>query len=96
LDLPLLGGIHLFSTFTLQKHGLDLAVEELPGLGITGIQPVVVDQERLMLEPVAPAILADFLVDLLPDRVPEGSSLELGGILLTATATNGIHVDLTV
>jgi hypothetical protein len=58
---------------TLEEHGFDLLVEELAGLRIPGIQTVVVNEQGLVLEPLAPTILTDFLVDSFPDLVSEGS-----------------------
>jgi hypothetical protein len=73
IDGSLLGGVHLLPLFTLEEHGFDLLVEEFPGFGIPGIQTVVVDEQGLVLEPLAPTILANPLVDSLPDLVSEGS-----------------------
>jgi hypothetical protein len=63
LDLALLGRIHLLTITAAQQYGLDLTVEELPRLRVTGIQPVVVDQKRLMLEPLGPTDRTDLLLD---------------------------------
>ena len=71
IDGASFGGIHLLPLLPLQKHGLYLLVEELSCLGIPGIQPVVIDEDSLMLKPICPAILANLLVDPLPGLVPE-------------------------
>jgi hypothetical protein len=94
LDGPLLGGVDLFPALTFQEHCLDLFVQELPGLGISGVEAMVVDQDRLMLEPIGPASFADRLMYPFTQGIPEGSLLEFGSVFLTAVTTNGIHRDL--
>jgi hypothetical protein len=69
-----------------------LLIEELPGFGIPRIQAVVVDEKGLVLKPVAPAVLADLLMDALAQGIPEGSLLQHGCFLLTTAALNRIHL----
>ena len=80
IDGASLGGIHLFPLLSLQEHGLDLFVQELPSPWIPGIQPMVIDEDGLMLEPFCPAILADLLVDPLPSLVSKRGLLEFGSV----------------
>jgi hypothetical protein len=54
----------------------------------------MVDQEGLMLEPVAPTVLADLLMDPFSKLVLERGLLELGSIFLAATTGNSIHKNL--
>ena len=96
LDISLLGRVHLLARLTLQKNGLDLGVEELPGLRIPRVQAVVVDQNGLVLEPVTPTCLADLLMHSLPYGVPEGGLFHLGCVFSATAAANGIHGDLGV
>ena len=91
LDLPLLGGIHLLPIPSLQKNRLDLTIEEFPGLGVPGIQPVMVDEDGLVLEPFCPAILADLLQDPVSNGIPKRGFLEFGGVFIAATTAKRIH-----
>src|SRR6476469_9609223 len=49
-----------------EKESLHLAREILPGALVGEIQPVFVDQHRLMLEPELPGFLADVVVNAFP------------------------------
>lgn len=91
LDIPLLRRIHLLSPFTLQKDCLDLGVEKLPGPGIPRVKAVVVDEDRLVFEPITPTVLADSFENFLPYGVPEGSLLQLRGVFFAAAASDGLH-----
>jgi hypothetical protein len=85
-----LGGIHLLSTLPFEENRLDLGVKKLAGLWVPGIEAVVVDEKGLMLQPVTPARLTDFIVHSLPDGVSKGGLLELRCGLPTTTTANGI------
>ena len=90
---PLPGGVDLFALSSLQKHRLDLLVEELSGLGVSGIQSVVVDEEGLVLEPFSPAILADLFLQPLTHGIPERCLFHSGGIPLTTATAYRFHGD---
>jgi len=96
LDVPLLGGIHSLATLPFQQHGFDLVIQKLPCFGVPGIQPIVVDEEGLVFEPIAPTCLADLLVHAFSDGVTERGFFESGPVLLTTTAANGVHGNLGV
>ena len=49
LDLALLRGVDLLPLAITQQDGLDLTVQKLPRLGLTGVEPIVIDQECLVL-----------------------------------------------
>jgi hypothetical protein len=89
-----LGGVHLLATLPFEQNRFDLGVKEFTGLRVPGIEPVVVDQEGLMLQPVTPARSADLLVHFLSDGVSKGGLLEPWGGLPATSTTNGIHRDL--
>jgi hypothetical protein len=86
----------LLSILSLQEHRFDLLIEEFPGSRIPGIQPVVVDEKGLMLEPFGPTMLADLFVDSLPDVISKGRLLELGSFLLTTSTAYRIHWSLGI
>lgn len=48
-DLTLLCRIHLLPVAVAQEYGLDLTVEKLSRLRVTGVESVVVDQKSLVL-----------------------------------------------
>jgi len=77
VDLPFLRGIHLLAAFPFEENRLNLGVKKIPGFGIPRIEPVMIDEKGLMLQPVTPAGLTDFLVHSLSDRVSKGGLLEL-------------------
>ena len=91
LNVPLLGGVHLFSALPLQKDRLYLFEKKLLGPLVSRIQPMVVDEEGLVFQPVLPAPGTDPCMDLLPDFVSEGSLLHFRGVFLATNAANRIH-----
>jgi hypothetical protein len=72
LDVALLRGVHLLRLAVAQQHLLDLLVQEGARLRVARIEPVVVDEQRLVLEPVLPAVGADLAEDPIAHLVPEG------------------------
>jgi hypothetical protein len=75
-----------------QEDGVDLIVQKGAGVLIAGIKPIVVDQERLVLEPVRPTIDTDLLSDLLATGASEGRSCECGTLFAATPALNDFHV----
>jgi len=49
IDFPFLGGVHLLAAFSFEENRLDLLVKKVPSFGIPWVEPVVVDEKRLML-----------------------------------------------
>ncbi len=93
LDGPPPGGVDLLALSSLQEHRLDLFVEEFPRLGVSGIQPIVIDEESLVLKPFPPAVLADLFLHPLTDGVPERCLVHPGGISLTTATGDRFHGD---
>ncbi len=60
-------------------------------LGIANVQPVVIDQLLLGLEPLLPADIADLLVYPEPDVILEGAEGKLVAFLATASAEDVRH-----
>lgn len=90
-DGPLPGGVDLLAFPSLQEHRLYLFVEEFSGLGVSGIQTVVVDEKSLVLEPFPPAILADLFLHPLTDGILERCLFDSGGISLTTETAYRFH-----
>jgi len=86
LDAPLLGRVDLLGPAVAQEDLLDLLVEEGAGLGVARIEPVVVDEQRLVLEPVLPALRADLTLDPVAQLVAEGRSAHARRVGATAAA----------
>lgn len=65
--------------------------QERACLRIHHIETVMIDQHGLLLEPIAPALLADFLNDTGADLSGEGSTVEAGARLAAAGAFHIRH-----
>jgi hypothetical protein len=91
LDGPLFGRVHFLSALALQEYGLDLFVEERFCLRVPRIKPVMIDQQGLVLQPIAPTILADLSMYPLSQLVLERGFLEFWGVVSAAMADDGIH-----
>jgi hypothetical protein len=68
LDGSLLRSVDLSTVASLKQERTHILHEKLTTLRVHDIQAVVVDQHGLLLEPVAPAVLADFRENSLPNR----------------------------
>ena len=94
--MTLLGGIHLLAVASAQQHRLDLTVEELSRLRIAGVQSVVVDQKRLVLEPVGPALGTNRLQDTFPYVASKRGLGQLRFVCSAALALDGLHAGFTL
>jgi len=65
--------------------------EERPRLRIHHVEPIVVDQHRLLLEPVGPALRADFFHDAGTDRAGKRRLYESCARLSAARAGYGLR-----
>jgi hypothetical protein len=86
----LLTRIHLLGT-AAEKKSLSLIGEEGFRLGVPEVEPVMVDQHRLVLEPRGPAILTDLSLDPLPEFIAEWSVGKRVPFLLAADALYDSH-----
>src|SRR5690606_35825244 len=65
-DGALLGDVHLLRLPGVEEEALQVLRQELLRVGIPNVQAVMVDQHRLVPEPLAPAHLADLGLDAAP------------------------------
>ena len=79
-------GVHLLGVAVTQQHLLDLLVEERPRLRIPRVQAVVVDEQRLVLEPVLPAVGTDLATIRSPNSFLNGCAGHAGRILAAPAA----------
>jgi hypothetical protein len=86
LDAALLRGVDLLGSALAEQDLLDLFVQEGAGLGVAWVEPVVVDEQRLVLEPLLPAVGADLTLDPLTQLVAEGRSTHARRVGATAAA----------
>src|SRR5512133_2504854 len=70
-DRPLLARVDVLLTAGLEEERLHVLRQELARLRVHDVEPVVVDQHRLLLQPVAPALLTDLGDDLRADGARE-------------------------
>src|SRR5690349_942718 len=80
-DRPLLRRVDLLSRLRLEEVRVAVLREELSRLRVHEVEAVVVDQHRLLLQPVAPALLAD-----LGDDALAGGAADADGWLLESRA----------
>ena len=69
-----------------KEIAFDVVKEEVLGVGICQIQTVMVDDLSLLLEPVAPAGLADFVENSLAQFIGEWRERQRGSLLATVFA----------
>ncbi len=93
-DGSLLGQVDRVGIRSAQKHVFYLLVQELACLGVTGIEPVVVDEQGLVLEPIAPTALTDSAEYSLSELATEWCLGELGSALPATLALDRFHVVL--
>ena len=75
-DRTLLRGIDVGDLALAEQDGTHLSVQKLPRLGLAGVQAEVVDQQRLVLQPVAPALRADLLLNAVAQFRAEGRTCD--------------------
>ncbi len=95
LDAPLSARIHLLSLTAAEEHLLDLLVQELARFLVSGIQPVVVDQQGLMLQPLLPAGRTDALQDSLAEVVLERWATQWSRVFAAPMASDSVHGHLS-
>src|SRR5205085_11732040 len=88
-DRPLLGRVHAFLSTLLEQKSPHVLGEEASCLGIHHVEAVMVDQHRLLPEPLRPAFLTDLRDDAGADGARERWTLESGARLSTAGAGDG-------
>ena len=84
LNRSLLRGIHVLASAALEQKRRHVIRQERTRLWIHHVQPVVIDQHGLLLDPITPALLTDFLDDATPDLPWKGSTVEAGARLAAA------------
>ncbi len=90
LDAALLGRVDLLGVAVAQQHLLDLLVEEGARLRVARVEPVVVDEQRLVLEPFLPAVGTDLALDPLAQLVAEGRAGHARGVVPAPAAVDGL------
>src|SRR5688500_13891015 len=90
VDSSLLRRVDVYAAAALEEEGLHVAREECASLRIHHVQPVVVDEHRLLLQPVAPARLTDFRHDARANGPRERRTFE-SGAGLAATGTSHVR-----
>src|SRR6185503_4396348 len=95
LDGSLLRRIDVLFRARLEEERLHVLLEKAAGLRVHDVQAVMIDEHRLLLEPLAPAVLADLLNDALPNFAGKRWTLE-AGLLLAAAGASDFHVGLRV
>src|SRR5688572_20281118 len=93
LNRSLLRRVDILADTALEEKGGHVVREERAGLGIHHVEPVMIDQHRLLLEPITPALLADLLDHTGPDLPRKGGPIEPRAGL---TASRASHIRHTV
>src|SRR5690606_14234215 len=75
--VPLLRRVDLFGLARTEEERLHVGGEEFARRALPHVQPVVVDQRRLVAEPLVPAALTDLAVDPLAQLRSQRRPLEL-------------------
>src|SRR6185312_6529220 len=75
-DGPLLGRVDRLLRAALEQEAFHVPREEGARLRVHEVQPVVVDQHRLLLQPLRPALCANLGLNARADRTGEGWALE--------------------
>src|SRR5690349_23797541 len=94
LNRSLLARIDVFAHSALEQERGHVVREECSCLRIHHVQPIVIDQQRLLFEPIAPALLADLFDDARTDWAWEWWALEAATRLTAARAGNVGHNDV--
>ena len=66
-DRSFLGGVDVGGIAGLEEESTHVLRQEGPGLRVHHVEPVMIDQHRLLLQPVCPALGADLFDDPGPD-----------------------------
>ncbi|MEA2766786.1 MAG: hypothetical protein QOK07_3190 [Gemmatimonadaceae bacterium] len=85
-DCSFLGGVDVGGSAGLEEESTHVLRQEGPGLRVHHIEAVMIDQHRLLLEPVCPALGADLFDDAGPDWSRKWRFYESGARLTTARA----------
>src|SRR3954468_9694648 len=85
-DRTLLAGIHVLGRARAEQERLHDLREEAACLRIHHVEAVVIDQHRLLTQPVSPAILTDLRHDARADRPGNRRACEARARLLTTPA----------
>lgn len=89
LDGAFFGSINLSERRRLvKKESLDIVEEEILRIHIREVEPVVIDDLRLFLQPAGPAWLADLLGDPLPEFIGKGRETYCRTFVTTVYALN--------
>src|SRR5688572_12939533 len=64
----LLAGVHIFCGARSEEKGLHVFRQEIPRLRVHDVQAVMIDQHRLLTNPLLPAVLTDLGRNTRPDR----------------------------
>src|ERR1035437_8034663 len=91
-DCPVLTRIDLTAIPTLEEKRFHVLGQELASLGVHDIKAIVIDQHRLLFQPIAPTGLADPLDDPRANRAREWRALKpLAGLAASATGDGLRH-----
>ncbi|MEA2762495.1 MAG: hypothetical protein QOD47_1779 [Gemmatimonadaceae bacterium] len=85
-DRSFFGGIDVGGVAGFEEKGAHVLREEGSRLRVHDIEPVMIDQHRLLLEPIRPALCADLFDDAGPDRSGERCFYESRARLTTPRA----------
>src|SRR5690348_14873946 len=87
-DGSLLARVHGFLRAALEQEAFHVARQERARLRVHEIQPVVVDQHRLLLQPLRPTFRADFRLNARTDGTREWRTFESRARVAAAGAGN--------
>ena len=73
VDVAPLGGVDLLCVAVAKQNSFDLAIQERARFGVSGIEAVVIDQQRLVDEPLLPAVVTNVTQEPLPEVILEWS-----------------------
>ena len=93
-DRPLLARIDVSPFTSLEEKRGHVACQKSPRLRVHHVQPVMVDQHRLLLTPVCPALSADLGYNARADLTRERRLLESFPLLPAARTCYDRHDDL--
>jgi hypothetical protein len=92
LDRSLLRRVDVLAHAALEQECRHVVRQECAGLRVHHVEPVVVDQHGLLLQPVAPALLTDFLDHARSDLSGKWSAFESAARLSAARASHVRHI----
>ena len=93
-DRPLLTRVDVSPVTGLEEKRGHVARQKSPRLRVHDVQTIMVDQHRLLLTPVCPALPADLGHNSRPDLTRERRLLESFPLLPTARTADDRHYDL--